>query len=125
MRVPIAEPAGEIRGVGDPAVATSWDMPWRERRARWKEALRRFRRRSQSRAKHINKISARTEHTAMAALPCPVKLLPDVVDAATGVELFVAAGGAAVGSDITIACVGFACAVVDVVVLEAVMVDTS
>lgn len=84
MRVPTAELAAEIRGVGDPAGAPSGRSPRRERRARWKEALRRFRRRRQTRAKAISKMRARTEHTAIAALPCPVRLLPDVVDAAGG-----------------------------------------
>lgn len=73
---PMAELVGEIRGVGESVAGASWD-----RRARWKDDLRRFRRRSQSKAKHTRAISASVEHTATAAISCPDKLLPDVVDA--------------------------------------------
>jgi hypothetical protein len=48
----------------------------------------------------------------MAALPCPVRLLPDVVDAAGGDELWVVAGGADVGCEATTGGVDFACVVV-------------
>lgn len=115
VRVPIAELAGEIKGVGEPAVATSLDTPRRERRARWKEALRRFRRRSQRRAKHTRSISARTEHTAIAALPWPVRLLPDVVVPPAEVGLAVSTGCADVGPETTTAGVGFACVAVVVI----------
>ena len=112
VRVPMAELAGEMSGVGEPAGAPSWGRPRRELNARWKEALRRFRRRSQTRAKVTRRIRARTEHTAMAALPCPVRLLPDVVDAAGDAGLSVVAGGADVGFEATTAGVDFACVVV-------------
>jgi hypothetical protein len=131
VRVPMAELAGEIRGVGEPAGPTSCEVrPRRERSARWKEALRRFRRRRQTNARHITRISARTEHTPIAALPCAVRLLPDVVDAAAdaavGVELSVATEGAEVGCETTTAGVGFARVAVVVVVRGVVLlVSTS
>ena len=110
--MPMAELVGEMSGVGEPAGAPSWGRPRRELNARWKEALRRFRRRSQTRAKVTRRIRARTEHIAMAAFPCPVRLLPDVVDAAGGTGLSVVAGGADVGCEVTTAGVGVACVVV-------------
>lgn len=131
VRVPMAELAGEIRGVGEPAGPTPWEevTPRRERSARWKEALRRFRRRRQTQARHITRISARTEHTPIAALPCAVRLLPDVVDAAAdaavGVELSVATGGAEVGFETTTAGVGFARVAVVVVRGVVLVVNTS
>lgn len=91
-RLPAAEPAGDISGVGDPAGPISWERPRRERKVRWKAARRRFRRRSHRRAKHMMMISARTEQTATAALPCPVRLLPEVVDAAAAVGSPVSVG---------------------------------
>jgi hypothetical protein len=68
-RGPLAELAGEIKGVGDPAGGTSRAGPLRERRAWSKDALRRFRHRSQTRAKVTSSISARTEQIATAAFP--------------------------------------------------------
>jgi hypothetical protein len=61
--------------------------------------LRLFRRRSQSRAKHTREISASAEHTATAAFPCPVKELPDVVDAPAAVALAATVGVAGVSCE--------------------------
>ena len=113
--MPMAELAGEMSGVGEPAGGRLPESPRRERRVRWKEALRRFRRRSQSSAREITRISARMEHTPTATLPCVVRLLPVVVDAAVvGDGSSVATGGADVGSDPTTPGVGSACVVVAV-----------
>ncbi len=115
VRVPTAELAGEMSGVGEPAGGRSPDSPRRERRVRWKEALRRFRRRSQSSAREMIRISARIEHTPTATLPCAVRLLPVVVDAAVvGDGSSVATGGADVGCEPATPGVGFACVVVAV-----------
>lgn len=109
VRVPMAELVGEMSGVGEPARGMLWDTPRRDRKARWNDALRRFRRRSQTRMKHMIKMRARTEQIATAALPCPVNLLPDVVDDAVAVAegLPVATVGAEVGSEAATAGVGF------------------
>lgn len=63
------------------------------------------------------RMRARMEQIATAALPCPVNLLPDVVDAAVAVAegLSVATVGAEVGSEATTAGEGFARVVVAVV----------
>jgi hypothetical protein len=103
--VPMPELVGEIKGVGELAGGMC-ETPCRERRARL------LRRRSQTRANVISRISARAEQIAVAALPCPVMPLPDVVDApAAGVP--VAPGATARDSDV--ATDGFG--VADVVVI--------
>ena len=77
--------------------------------------MRRFRRRSQSSAREMIRISARIEHTPTATLPCAVRLLPVVVDAAVvGDGSSVATGGADVGCEPATPGVGFACVVVAV-----------
>lgn len=78
---PTAEPVGEISGVGDsPSWPSCGGGPVRERSALWKVDLRFLRRRSHSRAKHTSATSASAEHTATAALPAALRVLPDVVE---------------------------------------------
>lgn len=74
--------------------------------------MRRFRCRSQLNRILRSRITARTEHIAIAALPCPVRLLPDVVDDGDGSELTLATEPVDSGSKLSTTGVELKCAVV-------------